>query len=127
MTSSCGNNKKAFSSGDHSELFSFVKKSVEIFQVECPYSICDGLFRVDVFMNRSNELVVNEFESLEAAYYCSKGSLESAVTNFLKTYWLDKLTSLDIIKHLLNHSTELSSNRKESAENSRKTKRSRRI
>jgi hypothetical protein len=59
-TASCGISKEP----DHSELFAFVKKVVDFFQAECPYVICDGLFRVDVFMNKTNELVVNEFESL---------------------------------------------------------------
>ena len=77
------NGRKAFSSGDHHELYTFIKKAVEFFLVDCPYAICDGLFRVDVFMNEYKDFVVNEFESLEACYY---GSFESelAVTHFMK-------------------------------------------
>jgi hypothetical protein len=124
-TASCGNGKRAFSFGDHSELFAFVKKVVDFFQAECPYVICDGLFRVDVFMNQANELVVNEFESLEAAYYSSRSSLENSVTNFLKSYWLDKLFTLDIIKQITEHNSNMESMNKveERKENIKKTKR----
>ena len=125
-TASCGNGKRAFSFGDHSELFAFVKKVVEFFQAECPYVICDGLFRVDVFMNQANELVVNEFESLEAVYYSSRSTLENTVTDFLKSYWLDKLFTLDIIKQITDHNSNMESMNKveeRKKENTKKTKR----
>ena len=53
----------------------------------------DGLFRVDVMQTKDKEYVVNEFESLEAAYY--SGDYEEAVVHtFLENYWFEKLTSL---------------------------------
>jgi len=85
-TASCGNGKRAFSFGDHSELFAFVKKVVEFFQAECPYVICDGLFRVDVFMNQANELVVNEFESLEAQHDSIKAEENGLMNMNLDAY-----------------------------------------
>ena len=84
-----------------------MKRAVEIFQDACPHSICDGLFRVDVFMNQANAFIVNElFESLEAVYY-GKSVLESAVTNYLKEYWLGKLINIDLlIQELLSTSRD---------------------
>ena len=55
-----------------------MKRAVEVFQDACPHSICDELFRVDVFMNQANIFIVNEFESLEAVYY-GKSIFESTV------------------------------------------------
>jgi hypothetical protein len=43
-------------------------QSVKVLLEACPHTICDGLFRVDVFMNQAGDFIVNEFESLEAAY-----------------------------------------------------------
>ena len=76
-------------------------------------------------MNQANELVVNEFESLEAVYYSSRSSLENAVTDFLKSYWLDKLFTLDIIKQITDHNSNMESMNKveERKDNTKKTKR----
>jgi hypothetical protein len=105
-TTTAGHYKKAFPTGkDHCDLFDFVKRAVEVFQDACPHSICDGLFRVDVFMNQANAFIVNEFESLEAVYY-GKSVLESAVTNYLKEYWLGKLMNIDLIQELLSTSRD---------------------
>jgi len=95
-STTAGHYKKAFPTGNnHCDLFDFVKRVVTVFQDACPHSICNGLFRVDVFMNNSNKFIVNEFESLEAVYY-GKSIQESAVTNFLKEYWLAKLGSYQL-------------------------------
>ena len=105
-TTTAGHYKKAFPTGkDHCDLFDFVKRAVDVFQDACPHSICDGLFRVDVFMNQANAYIVNEFESLEAVYY-GKSVLESAVTNYLKEYWLGKLMNIDLIQELLSTSRD---------------------
>ena len=82
-----------------------MKRAVQVFQDACPHSICDGLFRVDVFMNQVNAFIVNEFESLEAVYY-GKSVLESAVTNYLKEYCLGKLMNIDLIQELLSTSRD---------------------
>lgn len=97
------NGKKAFSFGNHEALFAFIKTTVEFFRAECPHAICDGLFRVDVFMNDTKEFVVNEFESMEAGYY---GKSELEVTHFLKEYWAEKLMEVDQIKDLIVISAE---------------------
>jgi hypothetical protein len=100
-TTTAGHYKKAFPTGkDHCDLFDFVKRAVEAFQDACPHSICDGLFRVDVFMNQANKFIVNEFESLEAVYY-GKSILENTVTNYLKDYWYGKLIDIDLIQQLI--------------------------
>ena len=104
-----GHNKQAFPTGEnHSDLFDFVKRAVAVFQDECPHSICDGLFRVDVFMNQANEYIVNEFESLEASYY-GRPKFENAVTHFLKEYWSGKLKNVDLIRQLIDRSAEMRS------------------
>ena len=118
---SAGHYKKAFATGDnHSDLFAFVKRAVAVFRDDCPHSICDGLFRVDVFMNQANEFIVNEFESLEASYY-SRSTVENSVTHFLKEYWYEKLKSVDLIQQLIIRSSDLKSN--EATENIGKVKR----
>ena len=89
----------------------------------CPHSICDGLFRVDVFMNQANEFIVNEFESLEAVYY-GKSILENTVTNHLKEYWYGKLMDIDLIQELLSRTIEIKDkNKAESLEKGRNSKR----
>ncbi len=51
---------------DFAELDVFCRAAVERLRAACPYAITDGLLRVDVFRNKAGQLVVNEFESLEA-------------------------------------------------------------
>jgi hypothetical protein len=77
----------------HEKLFKFVEHAMHCYLTHCPYAILDGLFRVDVMQTKDGEYVVNEFESLEAAYY--KGDYEEALVHtFLEKYWFEKLTSL---------------------------------
>lgn len=78
----------------------FVKRSVGFFRHHCPHAITDGLFRVDVFQTRLGELVVNEFESLDAVYYCGRDTSHH-VTNFLCEYWVKQLTKIGIIEDLI--------------------------
>ena len=51
----------------------------------------DGLFRVDLFSNIKNELVLNEFESLGADYGSTKVENEFKLCSKLKLYWKKKI------------------------------------
>jgi hypothetical protein len=67
---------------------------MERFQSAAPFAITDGLFRVDIFQTLSGKMVVNEFESLDAAYdTASTGTYDyQALTyNFLQKYWQQKI------------------------------------
>ena len=66
--SSDGTNR-SISIKPHGKLFEFVENAMQCYLTHCPYAILDGLFRVDVMQTKDKEYVVNEFESLEAAYF----------------------------------------------------------
>ena len=78
--------QKAFSRHPHTELFSFAEQSLVILKDRCPSSIVDGLVRVDVMCTDNGDMVVNEFESLEADH---GGTIdeEFAVSTFLTNHW----------------------------------------
>lgn len=96
----CGHGT-SFSSRPHTRLFDFVRRSVDVFREHCPHAITDGLFRVDVFQTKLGDLVVNEFESLDAVYYCGGRDTSFHVTNFLREHWFKHLTEIDIIQDLI--------------------------
>ena len=77
---------RSFSRAPHKALFSFVRSALEALEARQPHSILDGLVRVDVFMSMAG-MVVNEFESLEAAYSSKKIENELEVGSFLIEYW----------------------------------------
>ena len=56
-------------------------------------AIIDGLFRVDIFINKEGMFVVNEFESLEANYDGAP-NMEAATRSYLISYWLRKLETI---------------------------------
>lgn len=86
-----GGINKAF--GSHTELFEFCKTVLNVFKSSCPYSITEGLFRVDVLQMRSGKFVVNEFESLEATFYgADNGKTESKTHKHIQDYW-DNITA----------------------------------
>jgi hypothetical protein len=62
--------------------------------------LSDGLTRVDIFCNNFGNLVVNEFESLDAQYSKFGGTSEAETKTFLEGYYFDKLDS--IVKAVLN-------------------------
>eukprot|EP00597_Dinobryon_sp_UTEXLB2267_P016104 CAMPEP_0201096512 /NCGR_PEP_ID=MMETSP0812-20130820/5481_1 /ASSEMBLY_ACC=CAM_ASM_000668 /TAXON_ID=98059 /ORGANISM="Dinobryon sp., Strain UTEXLB2267" /LENGTH=158 /DNA_ID=CAMNT_0047350809 /DNA_START=837 /DNA_END=1313 /DNA_ORIENTATION=+ len=107
-TARCGSGT-SFSVRPHTRLFDFVRRAVSVFRESCPHAITDGLFRVDVFETKLGELVVNEFESLDAAYYGDGRDSSFHVTNFLFEYWLQLLTKIDIIQDLILKSAASSS------------------
>ncbi len=63
---------QAFSNTSDDEVKSFVKRTIEVVFSSCPYLLKSGLFRVDVFQKANGDLVVNEFESLEANHDSKK-------------------------------------------------------
>lgn len=68
------------------ELFAFAEAAVCQLKLQDPSFICEGLVWVDIFCTESGKLVVNEFESLEAAYNKSfKDELILSVA--LSRYW----------------------------------------
>lgn len=104
-TARCGSGV-SYSVKPHTRLFDFVRRACNVFREHCPYAITDGLFRVDVFQTKLGELVVNEFESLDAAYYGGGRDISFHVTNFLFEYWLNLLTKIDIIQGLVRQSDD---------------------
>ncbi len=63
-TLTCG---RAFSESPHTSLFNFAERAVSELALRCPCSMINrGVVRVDIFMTQSKNMVVNEFESLEA-------------------------------------------------------------
>ena len=59
----------------------------------------DGMVRVDFFADSNGQLVVNEFENLDATYYrTGKGNFELKTRSFLSDYYKNKFS--DLIKTL---------------------------
>lgn len=81
-------NSRAFSTP--TRLIAFAEEMTHLVKTNRPETITSGLFRVDI-MTYKGEMVVNEFESLEAVYSPQKGINEACkeedVNNFLETYW----------------------------------------
>jgi hypothetical protein len=82
-----GFNNKSFSKSPHTAIKRFAESAVKMLQINNPHSICGGLVRVDIMMNACGDLVVNEFESLEAAIYSSNPTLEFKARMWLVKYW----------------------------------------
>ena len=91
-------NSKKISKTDN-EILLFAQDAINIFKLNCPYAITDGLFRVDMFQNAQGKLVVNEFESLEANYSSSKHLDESFILRYLHHYWKNMIYS-DLFKYI---------------------------
>ena len=65
---------------------------MEVFSASCPAAIVDGsIIRVDIFQNSLGNLVVNEFESLEAAYYSRSGVNEAKVATTMTVFFSNEL------------------------------------
>jgi hypothetical protein len=88
---------KCFSQSPHADLASFAEQLLMRLSRHHPGTIVSGMVRVDLMIHNDN-VVVNEFESLEAMYAVSSDR-SSALTDeyttheFLKTYWLNMLHS----------------------------------
>jgi hypothetical protein len=81
------------------KLQAFGETAIQALKAACPEAIIDGLFRVDIMQRQCGDLVVNEFESMEAVAY-SRGSSnkEMMIRNFLEEYWLNLFKSMLIDK-----------------------------
>ena len=86
------------------ELFLFAESAVRCLKQNRPGSLVEGLMRVDIMQNCRGNMVVNEFESLEAIYESSDreaAEVMSGVHYFMFTHWLNA------IKRSFNDLTEL--------------------
>jgi len=72
------------------DLISFATAAIRHLSEHSEY-ILDGLVRVDIFKNNEGNLVVNEFESLEARYFTGNASVHGNCCTFLEKYWKKKI------------------------------------
>lgn len=72
---------------EQDDLLSFDAHAVRLLKSRDPTFLCDGLVRVDVFCNSSNQLVVNEYKNLEANYTKRQFEKRTRVTEQLANYW----------------------------------------
>ena len=79
--------------GDTDSLLDFAGRAIERLRLNAPFTITDGLLRVDIFQDVTGEMVVNEFESLDANY-SALTHLQMATYSFLIKYWENKITEL---------------------------------
>jgi hypothetical protein len=73
------------------DLFFFAETALRALCQSMDGIIFDGLVRVDVFKTKTGRLVVNEFESLEAAYYCTSHLEEMKMNCNLEKYWIQNI------------------------------------
>ena len=67
---------------------------MDAFKKRCAGALTDCIFRVDVFENNSKQLVVNEFESLEASRPSRDSDDTTYATDSIKKYFINVLTNL---------------------------------
>jgi glutathione synthase/RimK-type ligase-like ATP-grasp enzyme len=67
----------------------FANEAIKMLALKNPAAITDFIVRVDIFQRQNGQMVVNEFESLEAGIGSCKGNcdLESQLKSSLKNYW----------------------------------------
>ena len=53
--------------------------------------VLDGLVRIDIMMSNDGNLVLNEFEGIEAVYFSADEVQERTVDCFLEKYWEEKI------------------------------------
>jgi hypothetical protein len=84
----------SFSAFPHARLFSFADSAIQRAKGNgCPGLIISGLLRVDIFINKSQQFIVNEFESLDAEYCSSEHVNEASTKMFLENYWHKVISS----------------------------------
>jgi hypothetical protein len=87
---------KAFTfATETTDLFRFAEMAVHCLSKQCPASLIAGLIRVDIMETLAGNLIVNEFESLEAVFEPSGhecGEVGARLREFLLTYLLTVLT-----------------------------------
>jgi hypothetical protein len=76
------------------QLRKFATDALNLLKMRCPRTIFDGgLNRVDIMCLSSGQMVVNEFESLEACY--AGGECDTLYAQrVLQEYWLRKLNRI---------------------------------
>jgi hypothetical protein len=84
----------AFRYASAGDVMKFAEMAVLCLSRHCPGSQVDGLIRVDVMETKHGNLIVNEFESLEAVYetpHNAGAEVEGHVKLFLMSYWVRKV------------------------------------
>ena len=95
-------NRGAAFQSPHKDLFTFAEDAVIQLVKNCPdtlanYSNTSTIIRVDIFQNKNNDLIVNEFESLEARIWPAddrSGTLLSTMTTHQTEFWINELRIL---------------------------------
>jgi len=78
---------RSFSSYPHTDLFHFAEFAVDVLARRCRGSQVDGLVRVDIMQTLDGNMIVNEFESLEALYMSRSEVVTFDTVMFLKEHW----------------------------------------
>lgn len=98
--------RKAFSHGPHTKLGALAEEYLKKLSSVHEGTITSGLIRVDLMIYKG-EIVVNEFESLEAFYSTASSRSrdiaegEYATFQFMKDYWVNILWERVIKQELL--------------------------
>jgi hypothetical protein len=75
------------------DILNFATAAVALLRARCPYCLATFFMRVDVMQRDDGQLLVNEFESFEAA---ASGPVahEEATDRYLTEFWLHQLSSV---------------------------------
>ena len=84
------NRGKAFSNQD--DILMFAQRALDMLKVRCLGAMTDFIIRIDVMINNYGVLVVNEFESFEAATSTNDFCMLEYFKNSVCEYLLNKLT-----------------------------------
>jgi len=85
VTDSSPNSFKGYTDDD---LFQFAERAIALLKSRDPNFFMEQIVRVDIFYDPvRKQLVVNEFESLEALVNCAVGSAEEHLITKLRKYW----------------------------------------
>ena len=81
--------------GTEEEIFRFAEEAARCLKERVPGTMIRGMLRVDIMQRRDGQLVVNEFESLEAFYVHTKHSTHMAeAEQFMTDFWTFELAKL---------------------------------
>lgn len=82
-----------FSRHPHLEIMNFAAHALNEFSVSCPFAMVDSMMRVDIFQTKSNKLVVNEFESLEADHHSNYGTDKKDAVDYQVEQYYERVLS----------------------------------
>ena len=82
---------KAFSTAPHCKLFQFAEMAVFLLSRRCPGSQSHGLVRVDIMETVHGNMIVNEFESLEARFDSTCSVTAHNTESFLMSFWMREI------------------------------------